>query len=115
MSTTRRLAAARRPTLNVACWHIASLNAMQRYVRSWSRTGSSRTTLETARLTDVWSGRALQVVSPSWRQAVLHQCTRPLIGVFALSHDGYQRACVLIGGQASSRRLAPGIELWASF
>src|SRR6202023_3348495 len=49
----------------------------------------------------VWSGRALQVVSPSWRGAVLHQCIRPLIGAFAPGHHGYQRACVLISGQAS--------------
>jgi hypothetical protein len=51
---------------------------------------------------DVWSGRALQVVSPSYRFAVLHQCIRPLIGAFAPGHHGYQRACVLISGQASS-------------
>src|SRR6266566_9640145 len=50
---------------------------------------------------NVWSGRALQVVSPSWRLAVLHQCIRPLIGAFAPGHHGYQRACVLISGQAS--------------
>jgi hypothetical protein len=35
--------------------------------------------------------------------AVLHQCIRPLIGaVWAPGHHGYQRACVLITGQASS-------------
>ena len=35
--------------------------------------------------------------------AVLHQCIRPLIGaVYAPGHHGYQRACVLISGQASS-------------
>src|SRR5215471_9387011 len=35
--------------------------------------------------------------------AVLHQCIRPLIGtVCAPGHHGYQRACVLISGQASS-------------
>src|SRR5260370_40809932 len=51
---------------------------------------------------NVWSGRALQVVSPSWRRAVLHQCIRPLIGAFAPGIHGYQRACVLISGQASS-------------
>src|ERR1700733_9045746 len=34
--------------------------------------------------------------------AVLHQCIRPLIGAFcAPGHHGYQRACVLIRGQAS--------------
>src|ERR1700754_5149221 len=33
--------------------------------------------------------------------AVLHQCIRPLIGAFAPGHHGYQRACVLISGQAS--------------
>ena len=34
--------------------------------------------------------------------AVLHQCIRPLIGACsAPGHHGYQRACVLISGQAS--------------
>src|SRR6202048_1964510 len=33
--------------------------------------------------------------------SVLHQCIRPLIGAFAPGHHGYQRACVLISGQAS--------------
>jgi hypothetical protein len=53
----------------------------------------------------VWSGRALQVVSPSWRRAVLHQCIRPLIGAFAPGHHGYQRACDLVSGQASTGHL----------
>ena len=34
--------------------------------------------------------------------AVLHQCIRPLIGACCTpGHHGYQRACVLISGQAS--------------
>src|SRR5258708_8178010 len=40
--------------------------------------------------------------SSNCRFAVLHQCIRPLIGAFAPGHHGYQRACVLISGQASS-------------
>ena len=37
-----------------------------------------------------------------WWHAVLHQCIRPLIGACrAPGHHGYQRACVLISGQAS--------------
>src|ERR1700692_5075096 len=40
--------------------------------------------------------------SSSCRFAVLHQCIRPLIGAFAPGHHGYQRACVLISGQAST-------------
>jgi hypothetical protein len=40
--------------------------------------------------------------SSSCRFAVLHQCIRPLIGACAPGHHGYQRACVLISGQASS-------------
>src|SRR5580704_9390741 len=40
--------------------------------------------------------------SSSCRVAVLHQCIRPLIGAFAPGHHGYQRACVLISGQAST-------------
>jgi hypothetical protein len=35
----------------------------------------------------------------------LHQCIRPLIGAFAPGHHGYQRACVLISGQASKHLL----------
>jgi hypothetical protein len=38
--------------------------------------------------------------------AVLHQCIRPLIGACcAPGHHGYQRACVLISGQASIRAI----------
>ena len=33
---------------------------------------------------------------------VSHQCIRPLIGACAPGHHGYQRACVLISGQAST-------------
>src|SRR6202140_4387727 len=33
---------------------------------------------------NVWSGRALQEVSSSWRSAVLHQCIRSLIGAVLL-------------------------------
>ena len=51
---------------------------------------------------NVWSGRASQEVSSSWRLAVLHQCIRPLIGAFAPGHHGYQRACDLVSGQAST-------------
>jgi hypothetical protein len=41
--------------------------------------------------------------------AVLHQCIRPQIGAFAPGHHGYQRACVLITGQASRGPLgSPG-------
>ena len=42
-------------------------------------------------------------VSSIWRCAVLHQCIRPLIGACcAPGHHGYQRACDLISGQAST-------------
>ena len=34
--------------------------------------------------------------------AVLHQCIRPQFGACAPGHHGYQRACVLISGPASS-------------
>src|SRR5260370_18354845 len=51
----------------------------------------------------VWSGRALQEVSSSWRSAVSHQCIRSLIGVCgAPDQYGYQRARDLINGQAST-------------
>ena len=52
---------------------------------------------------DVWSGRAVQEVSSTQADAVLHQCIRPLIGACrAPGHHGYQRACDLVSGQASS-------------
>ena len=51
---------------------------------------------------NVWSGRALQEVFVELSVAVLHQCIRPLVGAFAPGHHGYQRACVLISGQAST-------------
>ena len=51
---------------------------------------------------NVWSGRALQENFVDLQAAVLHQCIRPLIGACcAPGHHGYQRACVLISGQAS--------------
>src|SRR6266568_3307645 len=51
---------------------------------------------------DVWSDRALQEDFVELAAAVLHQCIRPLIGACcAPGHHGYQRACVLISGQAS--------------
>src|ERR1700722_15358243 len=50
----------------------------------------------------VWSGRALQEDFVELAAAVLHQCIRPQIGACcAPGHHGYQRACVLISGQAS--------------
>ena len=50
---------------------------------------------------NVWSGRALQEDFVELAAAVLHQCIRPLSGAFAPGHHGYQRAWVLITGQAS--------------
>jgi hypothetical protein len=53
---------------------------------------------------NVWPGRALQevfFVDPAG--TVLHQCIRPLLGArCAPGHHGYQRACGLISGQAST-------------
>jgi hypothetical protein len=58
---------------------------------------------------NVWSGRALQEVSSIRQITVLHQCIRPLIGACAPGHHGYQRACELISGQASTGPLgSPG-------
>ena len=55
---------------------------------------------------NVWSGRALQEDFVELAVAVLHQCIRPLIGVCrAPGHHGYQRACDLINGQASTGHL----------
>jgi hypothetical protein len=51
---------------------------------------------------NVWSGRASQEDFVELAAAVLHQCIRPPIGACrAPGHHGYQRACVLISGQAS--------------
>jgi hypothetical protein len=51
----------------------------------------------------VWSSRALQEFFVDLADAVLHQCIRSLIGALvAPNHHGYQRACDLISGQAST-------------
>jgi len=55
-----------------------------------------------ARDPNVWSGRALQEGFVNLSDAVLHQCIRPLIGACDPGHHGYQRACDLISGQAST-------------
>ena len=44
--------------------------------------------------------------------SVLHQCIRPQFGACAPGHHGYQRACVLITGQASSGLF--GVPVFAS-
>jgi hypothetical protein len=55
---------------------------------------------------NVWSGRASQEVFVDLTSAVLHQCIRSLIGArCAPDHHGYQRACLLISGQASTGHL----------
>jgi hypothetical protein len=41
--------------------------------------------------------------------SVLHQCIRPLIGASAPGRHGYQRACVLISGQASTGPCGPPV------
>ena len=51
---------------------------------------------------NVWSGRAVQEVFVDSAVTVSHQCIRPLIGACAPGHHGYQRACDLISGQAST-------------
>ena len=57
---------------------------------------------------NVWSGRALQEVFVDPVATVLHQCIRPLFGAHcAPGHHGYQRACDLISGQASTGPLGP--------
>ena len=44
--------------------------------------------------------------------AVLHQCIRPQFGACAPGHHGYQRACILITGPASSGPF--GVPVFAS-
>src|SRR5258708_3039218 len=58
---------------------MSCLSPLSRVKRSWT-SGSSGEFLTP----DVWSGRALQEVSSSWRSAVLHQCIRSLIGAVLL-------------------------------
>jgi hypothetical protein len=75
-------------------------------VRFWANRTSSRHGLRAEFDPNVWSGRALQ---ENFHRvggcAVLHQCIRPLTGAFyAPGHHGYQRACDLISGQASTGR-----------
>ena len=49
-------------------------------------------------------------ISTILRLAVLHQCIRPLLGAYcAPGHHGYQRACDLISGQASTGPLGPPV------
>src|ERR1700740_1037331 len=72
-------------------------------VRSQEHTGKHLLRLSSSQFDpNVWSGRALQEVFVELSVAVLHQCIRPLIGACAPGHHGYQRACVLISGQAST-------------
>jgi len=71
---------------------INNIGLNQTFLRRW---------LTAAFDANVWSGRALQEDFVELAAAVLHQCIRPLIGAFAPGHHGYQRACVLISGQAS--------------
>jgi hypothetical protein len=54
--------------------------------------------------TNVFSGRALQEVFIDLVAAVLHQCIRPSVGehVVLPGHHGFQRACDLISGLAST-------------
>ena len=67
------------------------------------KTGSGWLAVNTSLLTRTYGPAArCKRFSSSCRFAVLHQCIRPLIGAFAPGHHGYQRACVLISGQASS-------------
>ena len=51
---------------------------------------------------NVWSGRALQEGLWTLADAVLRQCIRSPIGVCAPGHHGYQRACDLVTGKAST-------------
>ena len=76
-------------------------------VRSWRKNGQHLLTVSLSDSDpDVWSGRAVQEVSSTLADAVLHYCIRPLIGASAPGHHGYQRAYDLILGQASNGLVA---------
>src|ERR1700741_5478871 len=78
---------------------------MQRFSRTWSEADlnwQAKPADSVENDPNVWSGRALQEVSSIRQITVLHQCIRPLIGACAPGHHGYQRACDLISGQAST-------------
>src|SRR5262245_5894680 len=62
---------------------------------------------------NVWSGRALQEnFDRDGGCAVLHQCIRPLIGALrAPGHHGYQRACDLVSGQASTGHVGHRVRM----
>jgi hypothetical protein len=75
-----------------------------RCFRSWGLTGRSAYMFVATQMTRMY-GPAVR--RKRFRRsvgfAVLHQCIRPLIGACsAPGHHGYQRACVLISGQASN-------------
>src|ERR1700737_1230606 len=73
-------------------------------VRARGQTGKHMLVLSSSPFDpDVWAGRALQEDFVELAAAVLHQCIRPQIGACcAPDHHGYQRACDLINGQAST-------------
>src|SRR5260370_6047661 len=73
------------------------------YVRCWGQSGKHMLALSFSGFDPfVWSGRELQEDFVELEAAVLHQCIRPQIEACgAPGHHGYQRACVLISGQAS--------------
>jgi hypothetical protein len=76
-------------------------------VRCWSNSGK-HVLFQSISPFDPMYGPAVRCkwILPSWRLAVLHQCIRPLIGVFcAPGHHGYQRACDLIMRQTSMGQL----------
>src|ERR1022692_410105 len=80
--------------------------ATHHFVACWSNNGQRAALgLNGSAANDPMYGPAVRCkwILPSWRLAVLHQCIRPLIGACcAPGHHGYQRACDLISGKASS-------------
>jgi hypothetical protein len=75
-------------------------------VRSPGWTGSGWPTVRTALMTQCMVRPCVARDLVDLASAVLHQCIRSLIGACcAPDHHGYQRACVLISGQASTGHL----------
>src|SRR5450759_2841466 len=95
-----------KPPRHISTLHLSDKRTASTFVAYWTNNGQGAAlglNGPAANDPNVWSGRALQESLSSWRCAVLHQCIRPLIGACcAPGHHGYQRACDLISGKASS-------------
>src|ERR1700692_2846740 len=99
----------RRPAQSVAlshvsCWHRTDMPTLLSDVRCWGQSGKHLLAASISPFDpDVWSGRALQEVFVELSDCGLSSMY-PVSSwsCFAPDHHGYQRACDLINGQAST-------------